>query len=54
MDIEIDDSLAESDLEHTEELSLTMLCLEHLSVLSHFNIKVKSLGNMALLILQTD
>ena len=55
VDIDVDSSLAESDVRHTEELSLTWSVLGCFSVLSYFNIKVKSLvGNIALTILQTD
>ena len=42
VDIEVDGSLTECDLTYTEELSLTKLVLGCLSVLSHFNMRVKS------------
>ena len=55
VDIEIDGSLAESDVRQTEEQSLTLSVLGCFSVLAYFNIKVKSLvGNIALSILLTD
>ena len=55
VDIEVDGSHAKSDIRHTEELSLTLSVLGCFSVLSYFNIKVKSLvGNIALPILLTD